>query len=399
MILTTPVLPLRRRDDPAGQGAGGDRRGPPGQGDAAGRALGSARRRPDVVSGKRPTTPDDRPPDRLRLRRRHRPRRRRHDRPAVRRRPRPQGRPADRGVRHGRRGRRGPRPRPRGAVGDGPGRHPGAPELRRLATLVLRIQRELFVVGAELATNPEARSKARDGETRVSAAMVDGMDEHAPRDGGRDHRSPGSSSSPARPACPRASSWPAPILRRAERRAVTLSHPRRGLADSRLLPYLNRLADLLWILARVAEQAEARQPPPRDPTAGSGHHLITAPVTTPSPQRSDPMSGTNYPPAPPAQYTPAQLGVRPAPALVQQLLVGAFGWMFAGLLLSAGVAYLVGTSEQLLQRRPRTGGCHRDRPVRPGHRDPGGDQQGLADDAVAAACSSSTRRRWASRSA
>ena len=47
--------------------------------------------------------------------------------------------------------------------------------------------------------------------------------------------------------------------------------------------------------------------------------------------------------------TPSQLGVRPAPALVQQLLVGAFGWMFAGLLLSAGVAYLVGTNVQLME--------------------------------------------------
>jgi uncharacterized protein len=47
-------------------------------------------------------------------------------------------------------------------------------------------------------------------------------------------------------------------------------------------------------------------------------------------------------------YTPSQLGVRPAPALVQQLLVGAFGWMFAGLLLSAGVTYLVATTPQLL---------------------------------------------------
>src|SRR5215204_3540741 len=46
--------------------------------------------------------------------------------------------------------------------------------------------------------------------------------------------------------------------------------------------------------------------------------------------------------------SPTQLGVRPAPALVQQLLVGAFGWMFVGLLLSAGVAFLVGTSETLL---------------------------------------------------
>ncbi len=52
------------------------------------------------------------------------------------------------------------------------------------------------------------------------------------------------------------------------------------------------------------------------------------------------MSGT--------PYTPAQLGVRPAPELVQKLLIGAFGWMFAGLLLSAGVAYLVGSSTQLL---------------------------------------------------
>jgi FtsH-binding integral membrane protein len=69
------------------------------------------------------------------------------------------------------------------------------------------------------------------------------------------------------------------------------------------------------------------------------------------------MSGTPYgtTPPPPPNYpmtpgsSPMALGVRPAPALVQQLLVGAFGWMFAGLLLSAGVAYLVGTNVQLLQ--------------------------------------------------
>ena len=72
------------------------------------------------------------------------------------------------------------------------------------------------------------------------------------------------------------------------------------------------------------------------------------------------MSGTPTNPSnpynpPPPQYpgavpaNPMQLGVKPAPALVQQLLVGAFGWMFAGLLLSAGVAYLVGTNVQLLQ--------------------------------------------------
>ena len=52
-----------------------------------------------------------------------------------------------------------------------------SPDLARLAELILRIQRELFVVGAELATNPEARDQGRDDVTRVSQRMVDGMDE------------------------------------------------------------------------------------------------------------------------------------------------------------------------------------------------------------------------------
>src|SRR5512144_250461 len=41
-----------------------------------------------------------------------------------------------------------------------------------LAPLILRFQRELFVVGAELATNPEAWDRLQDGVTRVSEAMV-----------------------------------------------------------------------------------------------------------------------------------------------------------------------------------------------------------------------------------
>src|SRR5579862_3254034 len=45
-----------------------------------------------------------------------------------------------------------------------------------LAELLLRLQRELFVVGAELATTSEARAKPEDGRTRVSEAMVDGLE-------------------------------------------------------------------------------------------------------------------------------------------------------------------------------------------------------------------------------
>jgi hypothetical protein len=47
--------------------------------------------------------------------------------------------------------------------------------------------------------------------------------------------------------------------------------------------------------------------------------------------------------------TAGTYGVRPAPELVQQLLVGAFGWMFAGLLLTAGVAFAVQSSVSLTQ--------------------------------------------------
>ena len=101
--------------------------------------------------------------------------RRRHDGPALRRRPHPEGRPPGRRIRHDRRSRRGAGPRPGRAR---PKRQHGtlSPGLRGLADLILRFQRELFVAAAELATNPEAWDRQVDGQTRVSAAMVDGVE-------------------------------------------------------------------------------------------------------------------------------------------------------------------------------------------------------------------------------
>jgi FtsH-binding integral membrane protein len=46
--------------------------------------------------------------------------------------------------------------------------------------------------------------------------------------------------------------------------------------------------------------------------------------------------------------TPSQLGVRPATALQNAFLSQAFLWMFAGLLLTAGVAFLLQTNASLL---------------------------------------------------
>jgi cob(I)alamin adenosyltransferase len=131
-----------------------------------------------------------------------------------------------------------------------------SPSLGGLADLVLRLQRELFVVAAELATNPDARDKGQDGTTRVSQAMVDGLDEllretESHVELPREFVVPGETRTSAALELGRT------LVRRAERRAVTLRTE--GLVpDGQVLPYLNRLADLLWILARAAEQAEAR---------------------------------------------------------------------------------------------------------------------------------------------
>lgn len=49
------------------------------------------------------------------------------------------------------------------------------------------------------------------------------------------------------------------VVRRAERRVISLDHERL-VPGAWLMPYLNRLADLLWVLARLAEQAEGALP-------------------------------------------------------------------------------------------------------------------------------------------
>jgi cob(I)alamin adenosyltransferase len=129
-----------------------------------------------------------------------------------------------------------------------------------LPDVVLRIQRELFVAAAELATNPDAWGRLEDGRTRVSAAMVEGI-ERLLRDLETHITMPAEFVVPGETPTSAALELARTVLRRAERRAVALG--REGLIPGpHLLPYLNRLADLLWVLARAAEQAEARSATP-----------------------------------------------------------------------------------------------------------------------------------------
>jgi cob(I)alamin adenosyltransferase len=122
---------------------------------------------------------------------------------------------------------------------------------RRLAELSLRLQRELFVVGAELATHVERRDRLTDAVSRVTDEMVAALereidDLEALVEQPKEFVVPGESMTGAALDLARTT------VRRAERRAVALA-AEGGLPDSLVLPYLNRLADLLFVMARAAD--------------------------------------------------------------------------------------------------------------------------------------------------
>ncbi len=123
-----------------------------------------------------------------------------------------------------------------------------------LAGLMLRLQRELFVAGAELAANPDATERLQDGVTRVDERMLARVEEDLAAWEGRieiprEFVVPGETRASAALEVARAT------VRRAERRVIALHHSGRETGDW-LVPWLNRVADLLWVLARAAEHAE-----------------------------------------------------------------------------------------------------------------------------------------------
>lgn len=121
----------------------------------------------------------------------------------------------------------------------------------RMAELILRLQRELFVAGAELATHVDRRDRLTDGATRVTPAMVTSLEREIDElealvEQPKEFVLPGETMAGAALDLARTTA------RRAERRAVGLA-AEGGLPDSQVVPYLNRLADLLFVMARVAD--------------------------------------------------------------------------------------------------------------------------------------------------
>jgi cob(I)alamin adenosyltransferase len=120
-----------------------------------------------------------------------------------------------------------------------------------LAGVLLQVQRELFVVAAELATAPENRHKLEPGVSRVTEEMVLRLEtriDEIVADIGQPTEFIVPGDNPLSAALDLART----VVRRAERRCLTYARSG-GLKDSEVIRYLNRLADYVYSLVRATE--------------------------------------------------------------------------------------------------------------------------------------------------
>lgn len=121
-----------------------------------------------------------------------------------------------------------------------------------LNAVIARLERDLWILMAEVATKLENRVKLESGRTQVTDAMIERLEKLI------DHWSnvvamptefvvPGENQLSASLDVART------VIRRAERIAVAWS-----MSGSLVVAYLNRLSDLVWTLARVAEGPDHR---------------------------------------------------------------------------------------------------------------------------------------------
>ena len=116
-----------------------------------------------------------------------------------------------------------------------------------LDTLLVRLERELYVLMAEVATAPGNRGKLEAGRTLVTPEMVAALEEVIDGLGAR-FSMPTEFVVPGQTRTAAALDVARTVVRRAERLAQRL--PATG---SHVGPYLNRLSDLLWTMARWQE--------------------------------------------------------------------------------------------------------------------------------------------------
>jgi cob(I)alamin adenosyltransferase len=127
-------------------------------------------------------------------------------------------------------------------------------EDEQLGADILRLQSELFVAGAELATAVEARERLEGGISRITDEMVARLEADIDSYMGRVDLPPkfvipGGTAISAQLDVARS------VLRRAERRIAALAE-QEPLVASAVLRYVNRASDLLFAMARFADEPE-----------------------------------------------------------------------------------------------------------------------------------------------
>ena len=151
-----------------------------------------------------------------------------------------------------------PRPEAYGAVDEAASAlglcRAAAGDQNELRADILRIQNELFIARAELATAPEAANRLEPGVTRVTEEMVERLESDIDRymervDLPPKFVIPGGTELSARLDVARTA------VRRAERRVVDIQRTE-GLSDTTVLRFLNRASDALYAMARFADEPE-----------------------------------------------------------------------------------------------------------------------------------------------
>jgi cob(I)alamin adenosyltransferase len=121
------------------------------------------------------------------------------------------------------------------------------PRGSELDGVLIRAERHLYVLMAELATAPENRDKLVAGKSLMTADVIEEM-EHVIDDLGERFNLPAEFVIPGQDTTSALLDVARTVVRRAERLALSAAAP-----DSQAIPYLNRLSTLLWVAARWQE--------------------------------------------------------------------------------------------------------------------------------------------------
>tara|TARA_B100000965_G_scaffold87230_1_gene70733 strand:- start:638 stop:1177 length:540 start_codon:yes stop_codon:yes gene_type:complete len=112
---------------------------------------------------------------------------------------------------------------------------------------IIHIERDLYVLMAELATDPSKHDKLVSGKTKVNKEMIEFLEKFIDEISSK-FELPKEFVIPGQNRISALLDVARTVVRRAERRTIACN-----VSNSLTIPYLNRLSDLLWAMARWQE--------------------------------------------------------------------------------------------------------------------------------------------------